>query len=130
MNLFIGQNETHRLRGQTDGCQRGEKNRRRGWLGIWGINMYLGKLQERVRDREAWCDAVHGSQRVERLSHNISVHSGIFKMHNQEGPTIQPRNSVQCYVAARVGQEFGGEWMHVLVWLSPFAVHWKLSQHY
>ena len=23
MNLFIGQNETHRLREQTDGCRRG-----------------------------------------------------------------------------------------------------------
>ena len=71
-----------------------------------------------------------GSQRVEQLSNNIGVHSGIFKMDNQEGPTVQPRNSVQCYVAARVGWEFGGEWMHVHVWLSPSAVHWKLSQHY
>ena len=31
-------------------------------------------------------------------------------------------NSAQCYVAAWVGREFGGEWMHVHVWLSPFAV--------
>ena len=37
-------------------------------------------------------------------------------------------NSAQCYVAAWVGGEFGGEWMHVYVWLSPFAVHLKLSQ--
>ena len=36
-------------------------------------------------------------------------------------------NSAQCYVAARVGGEFGGEWIHVYVWLSPFAVHLKLS---
>ena len=25
--------------------------------------------------------------------------------------------------------EFGEEWIHVYVWLSPFAVHLKLSQH-
>ena len=25
--------------------------------------------------------------------------------------------------------QFGGEWMHVSVWLSPLAVHLKLSQH-
>jgi len=25
--------------------------------------------------------------------------------------------------------EFGGEWIHVYVCLSPFAGHWKLSQH-
>ena len=38
-------------------------------------------------------------------------------------------NSVQCYVAAWTGGEFEGEWIHVYVWLSPFAVHLKLSQH-
>ena len=38
-------------------------------------------------------------------------------------------NSVQCYVAAWMGQEFGGEWIHVCVWLSPFTVHLKPSQH-
>ena len=38
-------------------------------------------------------------------------------------------NSAQCYVAAWMGGEFGGEWMHVYVWLSGSAVHLKLSQH-
>ena len=28
------------------------------------------------------------------------------------------------------GGEFGGEWIHVYVWLSLFVVHLKLSQHY
>ena len=36
-------------------------------------------------------------------------------------------NSVQCYVAAWIGAEFGGEWIHVYVWLIPFAIHPKLS---
>ena len=39
------------------------------------------------------------------------------------------RNSAQCYVAAWMGVAFGGEWIHVYVWLSPFAIHLKLSQH-
>ena len=39
-------------------------------------------------------------------------------------------NFAQCYVAARIGAESGGEWIHVCVWVSPFAVHLKLSQHY
>jgi len=38
-------------------------------------------------------------------------------------------NSVKCYVAIWMGREFGGEWIHVYVWLNPFAVHLKLSQH-
>ena len=38
-------------------------------------------------------------------------------------------NSVQCYVAAWMRGECGGEWIHVCIWLSPFAVHIKLSEH-
>ena len=38
-------------------------------------------------------------------------------------------NSAQCYVAAWMGGEFGEEWIHVYVWLSPFTVYLKLSQH-
>ena len=36
-------------------------------------------------------------------------------------------NSAQRYVAAWMGGELGGERIHVCVWLSPFAVHLKLS---
>ena len=36
-------------------------------------------------------------------------------------------NSAQCYVAAWMGGEFGGEWIPVYVWLSLFAVHVKQS---
>ena len=39
------------------------------------------------------------------------------------------RDSAQCYVAALMGGEFGGEWICVYVWLRPFADHLKLSQH-
>ena len=38
-------------------------------------------------------------------------------------------NSAQCPVAAWMGREFGGEWIRVHVWLSPFAIHLKLPQH-
>ena len=38
-------------------------------------------------------------------------------------------NSTQCHVAAWIGGEFGGEWIRVYVWLSPFAIYLKLSQH-
>ena len=39
------------------------------------------------------------------------------------------RNSAQCFVAAWMGGEFRGEWAQVYVWLSPFTIHLKLSQH-
>jgi len=36
-------------------------------------------------------------------------------------------NSAQRYMAAWMGGEFGGEWIHVYIWMSPFAIHLKLS---
>ena len=38
------------------------------------------------------------------------------------------RNSAQCHVAAWMEGGFGGEWIHVHGWLSPFTVHLKPSQ--
>ena len=38
-------------------------------------------------------------------------------------------NFAQCYVAVWIGGEFGGEWIHVSMWLSPFTVHLKLTYH-
>ena len=37
-------------------------------------------------------------------------------------------NTTQCYVAAWMGRQFGGEWIHVYVWLSLITAHLKLSQ--
>ena len=38
-------------------------------------------------------------------------------------------NSGQCYVAAWMGGELRGDWIHVYIWLSHFAVYLKLPQH-
>ena len=35
-------------------------------------------------------------------------------------------NSTQCLVPAWMGGSFGGKWINVYVWLSPFTVHLKL----
>ena len=50
-------------------------------------------------------------------------------MDSQPGPTVYTWSSVQCYAAAWMGGEFGGEWIHVYVWPRPFTVRVKSSQH-
>ena len=59
----------------------------------------------------------------------MDIHTGICKMDNQQGPADSAGHSAQCYVAAWMGEGFGGEWIHINVWVSPFTVHPKLSQH-
>ena len=52
-----------------------------------------------------------------------------FKWITNKDLLYSPGNSAQCYMADWTGGEFGGEWIHVYVWLSPFDVHPRLSQH-
>ena len=49
--------------GQIEGIRRGHQRMR--WLDIItdAMDMDLGKLQEMVRNREAWCASVHGIAR-------------------------------------------------------------------
>ena len=60
----------------------------------------------------------------------INIHTLLYlKWVTHKDLLYSTENPAQCYVAAWMGGEFGEEWIHVYVWLSPFAVGLKLSQH-
>ena len=42
---------------------------------------------------------------------------------------VKDREPCSMYVAAWLGRKFGGEWIHVYEWLSPFTVPLKLPKH-
>ena len=52
-----------------------------------------------------------------------------LKWTTSKGLLYSTGGSAQCYAAATMGGAFGGEGVCIYVWLSPFAVHQKLSQH-
>ena len=57
------------------------------------------------------------------------VLTAVFQMVNKD-LLYSKWNSAHCCVVAWMGGKFGGEGIHVSVWLSPFAVCLKLSISY
>ena len=50
------------------------------------------------------------------------VHTAYLKWITNKDLLYSTGKSAQCYVAAWMGREFGGEEIHVYEWLSPLAV--------
>ena len=79
--------------------------------------------------------SIHGIFQARVLEWGAIAFSGIdvytllfLKWITNKDLLYSARNTAYCYVGAWMGGEFGGEWIHVYVWLSPCTAHLKLSQ--
>ena len=96
-------------------------------MNLFAIQKQTHRLRERTYSEQ-------GGRIGERDSSGVwdgFVHTAvpILKWVTNKDPLYSTGNSTQYHMATWRGEEFGEEWIYVYVWLSPFAVHLKLSQH-
>ena len=97
--------------------------------------IYKEMMQMNLQNRKRLTDKTYGLL-GERWGEGVVKEFGrdmytllYLKLITNKGQPCSTGKFAQCYVAAWMGRGFGGEWIHVYVWLSPFSVHLKLSLH-
>ena len=83
------------------------------------------KETHRLRERTYGCQA-EGIVRVSGMDMYILL---CLKWISDKDLLYSTWNSAQCYVAAWMGGSLGRNGQLMYVWLCPFTVHLKLSQH-
>ena len=58
-----------------------------------------------------------------------TYHTAVFKMDNQQRPTVEHMELCSMLCGSLDGRGVWGRMEPVYIWLSPFAVNLKLSQH-
>ena len=64
---------------------------------------------------------------MSKLKEQCRVHTDLLKMDNRQGATVQCRELCSMSRGRLDGMGFGGGWIRVYMWLSPFTFH--LNDH-
>ena len=101
---------------------------------IWSGHGRLGSVSE-IRDAEKAVNSL-GRHKGEETGWCLGNSRWLYVAGPQGGlgwTTPPDRHPKLCPLPwcpiPTLGREFGGEWIHIYVWLNPFAVHLKLSQY-
>ena len=74
--------------------------------------------------RDGWMDISLQSVRsaiIDKLMKGLNMCTLLYlKWITNKDLLYSTGNSAECYVAAWMGGEFGGEWIHGYIWLSSF----------
>ena len=111
---FINYTSIKAITKQRDKCFYARKNR------IWLSGMSL------------WLPGLEGREGGDGIVREFGIHVYTllyFKWITSKDLPYSTWNAARCYAAVWMGQEFGGEWVHVCVWLSALSAYPKLSQH-
>ena len=76
-----------------------------------------------------WLPGGKGGKREIDRECGMDMYTPLYlKWITNKGLLCSTGNPDQYYVSAWMGGEFRGEWIHVYIWLGPFAVHLNISQ--
>ena len=89
------------------------------------VNLLVNRKIHRLRECTSGSRGQDGG--LEQMQSLVGcVHTGVFKVGNQQSPLCSTWNG-QCHGAGWREGECGGEWIPLYVWLGPFVVHLKPS---
>ena len=81
------------------------------------------QYRKRLTDLEDKFMVAGGKMRARDREFGMGMYTLLYlKWITDKDPLYTTWNSAQCCVAAWIGGEFGAEWIHVYVWLSPFVI--------
>ena len=80
------------------------------------MGLISGSLIRELRSHRLYGSAKNASKTKKNIAY-----TAVFKMDNQQVLLYSTENSAQCHVAAWMGGEFRGEWIHLYMYIHVYV---------